>query len=158
MTDTIESSDRRPSVIDTHSIDSTRERDFVPLEITHSAEPRSRVRIAAILLALAVRTCASPCTFHIVDGYVSEADVLSSCLYSSLPWTPLLSRRPSRPFHLTYTPLLVIRGLEARTFWLMLRAPQYGPRSRIFGAASPYSWLRSPSSVSAHSCAPCPTA
>ena len=84
MTDTIESSDQRPRAHDAHSNHSTHERDFVPLETTEPGNARGRLRIAAILLALAVCISASsPCAFPILEECVTEADV-ASCLYLSL--------------------------------------------------------------------------
>ena len=70
MSDTIEPIDRTPSVCDTHSTnDSTHERDFVPFETIEPEKPGNRLRIAAILLALAVCTNHfSPCTFRALEG------------------------------------------------------------------------------------------
>ena len=86
MNDTIEPIDQRPSVSDTRSNHSTGEREFVPLETAEPESPRNRFRIAAILLALAVRTTdSSPCACRTLEGFATEADVLPSCLCSSLP-------------------------------------------------------------------------
>lgn len=75
MSDTVEPIDQRPSVCDTHSNDSAHEREFVSLETIEPEKPGNRLRIAAILLALAVCTSDfSPCAFRILEGYVM-ADV-----------------------------------------------------------------------------------
>ena len=68
MTDTIEPSVQRPSVCDTHRNDSTSEGEFVPLETIEPAQSRSRLRITAVLLALAVCTSDfSSCAFRILS-------------------------------------------------------------------------------------------
>ena len=86
MNDTIEPIDPRPSVSDTHSDHSIGEREFVPMETTEPESPRNRFRIAAILLALAVRTSDfSSCTCRTLEGHATGADVLPSSLCSSLP-------------------------------------------------------------------------
>ena len=104
MTDTIEPSVQRPSVCDTHSNnDSTREREFVPLETIEPAQSRSRLRITAVLLALAVCTTEfSSCAFRILSQELTDS------LAVSVHRCPGYNhRRDPDPYHFIRPPLRI---------------------------------------------------
>jgi hypothetical protein len=115
---------------------------------TNDGKKRSKLQMAAIVIALFVRPAFPPIEqmSHkhclVLRPRLSPLQLLMEdksfhCLWQ--PLTPLSSRQLHRPFLETSIPRRDILGLEARFFWLMLHLVRFGPRFLISGVGGPLS-------------------